>query len=243
MEMVEGRIFWDATFPGVGHADRPAYFDAMNVTLAALHGFDPATIGLGDYGKPGNYFARQIGRWSKQCLSDEHAGRNADMDTLIEWLPDHIPAGDETCVVHGDFRCDNMIFHPTKPRVLVVLDWEFSTLGHPLADFANHAMMYRIPPEIAAGLRPRSSWHRQQCPGGRPGRPISCDRSLGEGSDGRLPLSDQAGLATSSSGGVPLPIFCIFTLVWEIFHPSGVRTRVRKYQPMFQAASSEPMNK
>ena len=152
MDMVEGRVFWDATFPGVPREERPAYFDAMNATLATLHSLDPAAIGLADYGKPGNYFARQIGRWSKQYLADELAGRNADMDALVEWLPTAIPPGDDTSVVHGDFRCDNMIFHPTEPRVLAVLDWELSTLGHPLADFAYHAMMYRIPPEIVPGL-------------------------------------------------------------------------------------------
>nr|WP_221773642.1 phosphotransferase family protein [Novosphingobium piscinae] len=152
MDMVEGRVFWDATFPGVARADRAAYFTAMNTTMAALHGLDPAAIGLGDYGKPGNYFARQIGRWSKQYLGDDLAGRNADMDALVEWLPEAIPPGDETRVVHGDFRCDNMIFHPTEPRVLAVLDWELSTLGHPLADFAYHAMMYRMPPDIVPGL-------------------------------------------------------------------------------------------
>ncbi|MFA7585009.1 MAG: phosphotransferase [Novosphingobium sp.] len=153
MDMVEGRIFWDATFPGVSREDRPAYFDAMNATIAQLHSFDPQAIGLGEYGKPGNYFARQIGRWSRQYLADELAGRNEDMDALVEWLPLNIPAGDETSVVHGDFRCDNMIFHPTEPRVLAVLDWELSTLGHPMADFAYHAMMYRMPPEIVAGLK------------------------------------------------------------------------------------------
>ncbi|RVQ64532.1 phosphotransferase family protein, partial [Croceicoccus ponticola] len=152
MDMVEGRIFWDATFPDVAREDRPAYFDAMNATMAALHQVDYEAVGLGDYGKPGNYFARQIGRWSKQYLADEEAGRNEDMDRLVAWLPEHIPAGDETSVVHGDFRCDNMIFHPTEPRVLAVLDWELSTLGHPLADFAYHAMMYRMPPDIVAGL-------------------------------------------------------------------------------------------
>ncbi len=152
MDMVEGRVFWDATFPGVARAERPAYFDAMNATLAALHSLDPDAIGLADYGKPGNYFARQIGRWSKQYLTDELAGRNADMNALVEWLPGAIPPGDESRVVHGDFRCDNMIFHPTEPRVLAVLDWELSTLGHPLADFAYHAMMYRMPPDIVPGL-------------------------------------------------------------------------------------------
>lgn len=153
MDMVEGRIFWDATFPEVPREDRPAYFDAMNATIAQLHSFDPETIDLGDYGKPGNYFARQIGRWSKQYLADALAGRNADMDALIEWLPANIPPGDMSGIVHGDFRCDNMIFHPTEPRVLAVLDWELSTLGHPLADFVYHAMMYRMPPNIVAGLK------------------------------------------------------------------------------------------
>ncbi len=152
MDMVEGRIFWDATFPEVSREERPAYFDAMNKVMADLHKVDYEAVGLGDYGKPGNYFARQIGRWSKQYLADEEAGRNEDMDRLVAWLPENIPAGDETTVVHGDMRCDNMIFHPTEPRVIAVLDWELSTLGHPLADFAYHAMMYHMPPDIVAGL-------------------------------------------------------------------------------------------
>lgn len=153
MGMVEGRIFWDATFPDVPREERPAYFAGMNDTIAQLHGFDPVAIGLGEYGKPGNYFARQIARWSRQYREDVEAGQNDDMDRLVEWLPGAIPEGDETSVVHGDFRCDNMIFHPTEPRVLAVLDWELSTLGHPLADFAYHAMMYRMPPDIVAGLQ------------------------------------------------------------------------------------------
>ena len=152
MEMVEGRIFWDATFAEIARAERPAYFDAMNATIAALHRIAPEAVGLGDYGRPGNYFARQIARWSGQYLDDADAGRNEDMDALVAWLPQHIPAGDESRIVHGDFRCDNLIFHPHEPRVLAVLDWELSTLGHPLADFAYHAMMYRMPPDIVAGL-------------------------------------------------------------------------------------------
>jgi len=152
MEMVEGRIFWDATFPDVPANERAAYFDAMNATIARLHGVDYEAVGLGDYGRPGNYFERQIARWSKQYLDDTEAGRDPDMDRLVEWLPANIPRGDETTIVHGDFRCDNMIFHPTEPRVLAVLDWELSTLGHPGADFAYHAMMYRMPPHIVAGL-------------------------------------------------------------------------------------------
>ncbi len=152
MEMVEGRVFWDATFPEVSAADRPAYFAAMNRTLADLHRLDPEAVGLGDYGKAGNYFARQIGRWTKSYLADSDAGRDPDMDRLVDWLPTVIPANDETRIVHGDFRCDNLIFHPTEPRILAVLDWELSTLGHPLADFAYHAIMYRMPPDIVAGL-------------------------------------------------------------------------------------------
>ena len=152
MELVEGRIFWDATFPSVPRADRPLYFDAMNEAIARLHGFDPEANGLGDFGKSGNYFERQIGRWSKQYLADDLAGRDPNMDYMLEWLPAHIPASDVTAIVHGDFRCDNMIFHPTEPRIVAVLDWELSTLGHPFADFAYHAMMYRTPPHIVAGL-------------------------------------------------------------------------------------------
>ncbi len=152
MELVEGRIFWDASFPDVGHDARPAYFDAMNAALAQLHSLSYAELGLESFGKPGNYFARQISRWSRQYIEDEDAGRDGDMDAVLEWLPDNIPPGDETSIVHGDFRCDNMIFHPSEPRILAVLDWELSTLGHPLADFAYHAMMYRMPPDIVAGL-------------------------------------------------------------------------------------------
>lgn len=153
MEMVEGRIFWDATVPGVSNTERAAIFDAMNATMAQLHMVDYASVGLGDYGRPGNYFERQISRWSKQYLEDADAGRDPAMDRLIEWLPANIPANDDaTSIIHGDFRIDNMIFHPTEPKILAVLDWELSTLGHPGADFAYHAMMYRMPPHIVAGL-------------------------------------------------------------------------------------------
>lgn len=152
MDLVEGRIFWDATLPDVGRERRGRYFGAMNETMARLHTLDFTALGLADYGKPGNYFSRQIARWSKQYQDDVEAGRDPAMDAVVEWLPNNIPAGDETSIVHGDFRCDNLIFHPTEPRVLAVLDWELSTLGNPLADFAYHAMMYRMPPNIVAGL-------------------------------------------------------------------------------------------
>jgi aminoglycoside phosphotransferase (APT) family kinase protein len=155
MDCVEGRVIWDTTFPDVPKAQRRAYFDAMNKGIADLHNVDYKAVGLEDFGKPGNYFERQIGRWSKQYLEDSEAGRFASMDKLVEWLPANIPAGDETAIVHGDYRCDNMIFHPTEPQVLAVLDWELSTLGHPLADFTYHLMMYRMPPTETAGIAGR----------------------------------------------------------------------------------------
>jgi aminoglycoside phosphotransferase (APT) family kinase protein len=152
MDMVEGRNFWNTAFPDVSRDERAALFDAMNATVASLHSIDPVAVGLGNYGRPGNYFERQIGRWSKQYLDDSDAGRVAAMDRLIDWLPANIPPGDEASIVHGDFRCDNMLFHPTEPRVVAVLDWELSTLGHPLADFAYHLMVYRMPPGFSTGL-------------------------------------------------------------------------------------------
>jgi aminoglycoside phosphotransferase (APT) family kinase protein len=153
MDHIDGRIFWEMRLPAVTRDERPRYFDAMIQTLARLHSLDYQAIGLADYGRPGNYFERQIARWSKQYLSDMEAGRDSNMDRLIEWLPAHLPPGDETRIVHGDFRIDNMIFHPSEPRVLAVLDWELSTLGHPLADFSYHLMMYRMPPMVTDGLK------------------------------------------------------------------------------------------
>jgi aminoglycoside phosphotransferase (APT) family kinase protein len=153
MDLVEGRIFWEAALPEVSREERHRYFDAMNAAIAQLHSIDPVSAGLGDYGKPGNYFERQIGRWSKQYLGDSEAGRLAAMDRLVEWLPRNAPqdAG-EARIIHGDFRCDNMIFHASEPRILAVLDWELSTLGHPLADFSYHLMMYRMPASLFTGL-------------------------------------------------------------------------------------------
>jgi aminoglycoside phosphotransferase (APT) family kinase protein len=152
MALVEGRVFWDARLPELSQADRRRAFDSMNMTIARLHAIDPAAVGLGAFGKPGDYFARQIGRWSKQYLADEAAGRDPNMDRLVEWLPATIPAGDEVAIVHGDFRIDNMIFAADRPEVIAVLDWELSTLGHPLADFAYHLLMYRMPRALHIGF-------------------------------------------------------------------------------------------
>jgi aminoglycoside phosphotransferase (APT) family kinase protein len=153
MDYAAGRSFWNASLPEVERGARAQYYDVMNATLAALHTTDYKAIGLEDYGRPGNYFQRQIDRWGRQYLGDlDVAGRDANLDRLIEWLPVHIPPGEECSIVHGDFRLDNMIFHPTEPRVIAVLDWELSTLGHPLADFAYHLMVYRMPPTTLAGL-------------------------------------------------------------------------------------------
>ncbi|MFL6599876.1 MAG: phosphotransferase [Steroidobacteraceae bacterium] len=152
MGHVEGRVFWDTTFPEVAPTERTQYFDAMNASLASLHNVDPVAAGLSDYGKPGSYFARQIGRWSRQYSVDADAGRVADLERVIEWLNANIPAGEEVRVVHGDYRCDNLIFHPTEARVVAILDWELSTLGHPLADFGYHMMMYRMPTLAVSGL-------------------------------------------------------------------------------------------
>jgi aminoglycoside phosphotransferase (APT) family kinase protein len=152
MDMVEGRILWDATVPGASRDERAAIFNSMNETIASLHCLDPEQVGLGDFGRHGNYIQRQIARWSSQYFDDSDAGRDVAMERLIDWLRDNMPVDDETSIVHGDFRIDNMIFHATEPRVIAVLDWELSTLGHPLVDFAGHAMMYRMPPYIVAGL-------------------------------------------------------------------------------------------
>lgn len=152
MDMVEGRIFWDAALPDMTDSERARIYDAMNATIAELHSIDFAGVGLSDYGRPGNYFERQIARWSNQYLTDHDAGRDPAMDRLVEWLPANIPPGEDDSIVHGDFRIDNLIFHPYEPRILAVLDWELSTLGDAGADFAYHAMMYRMPPHIVAGI-------------------------------------------------------------------------------------------
>jgi len=151
MEHMPGRILWDPALPGMAPAERAAVFDSMNAAIAALHRVDVARAGLADFGKPGNYFARQIGRWTTQYRASETEHIDA-MDSLIDWLPKHIPASDASALVHGDYRLDNLVFHATEPRVIAVLDWELSTLGHPMADFAYHAMAWEWPNGPMRGL-------------------------------------------------------------------------------------------
>ena len=151
MEYVTGRVFWDPALPGLDAAERAGVHDEMNRVIAALHSLDPIATGLGDFGKAGGYIARQVARWSRQYQASE-TGKIEAMDNLIAWLPGNIPAGDETRIVHGDYRIDNVIFDPVEPRIRAVIDWELSTLGHPLADFAYHCMVWRIPPGLFRGL-------------------------------------------------------------------------------------------
>jgi len=155
MTFVGGRIYWDQSLPDLTSVQRGEIYDEMNRVIAALHSVKPAQTGLASYGKPGNYFERQIGRWSKQYVASI-TEPIAEMDRLMDWLPTHIPpmARDESLVsvVHGDYRMDNLVFHPTEPRVLAVLDWELSTLGHPLADFSYHCMAWHIPPGAFRGI-------------------------------------------------------------------------------------------
>jgi aminoglycoside phosphotransferase (APT) family kinase protein len=151
MDFVDGRVLWEPQLPNMQANERAAIFDELNRVIAALHRVDFAAVGLGDYGKHDGYLARQIARWTKQYKASETESIPA-MDALIEWLPANIPSGEETSIVHGDYRLDNVIFHPTEPRILAVLDWELSTLGHPLADFAYHCMTWYLPPGAGRGL-------------------------------------------------------------------------------------------
>ena len=148
MECMEGRILWDPVLPEArDNAERSAIYDSMNKTMAALHNVNIDSVGLSDYGRPGNYFERQLNRWSKQYKASETENVEA-MNILMQWLPANMPADDGSLgLVHGDYRLDNMMFHPTEPHVIALLDWELSTLGHPLADLANQCMAWMLPRE------------------------------------------------------------------------------------------------
>jgi aminoglycoside phosphotransferase (APT) family kinase protein len=151
MDFADGRQFFDPALPDLPAAQRTALWDDINAVIARLHTVDYAAAGLADYGKSGNYFERQIGRWTRQYRASE-TERIESMDRLIEWLPKHIPPGDDTSIVHGDFRIDNLIVHPAEPRVIAVLDWELSTLGSPLADFSYHMMAWRLTQQQFRGM-------------------------------------------------------------------------------------------
>jgi aminoglycoside phosphotransferase (APT) family kinase protein len=146
MGCVAGRVFRQPHLPGVSASDRAAMYADMAGVLARLHAVDVAAIGLADYGKPGNYYARQIGRWGQQYIAAK-TDEIPSMDRLMEWLPAHIPPGDETAIVHGDYRVENLIFHSSEPRIVAIVDWELSTLGHPLADLAYNCLTYHLPME------------------------------------------------------------------------------------------------
>ncbi|MGK6355074.1 phosphotransferase family protein [Sphingomonas sp. DT-207] len=152
MDMIEGRTLWDGSLPGMAPAERTALYNAIVDTLAALHAIDHEAIGLGDYGKPGNYFERQVARWTKQYRASQ-TDDLPEVERLIEWLPRTVPPQTRTSIVHGDFRIDNMIFAPNEPRVLAVLDWELSTLGDPLADFSYFLMSWVTEPEGRSGVK------------------------------------------------------------------------------------------
>ncbi len=155
MQFVEGRVLWEQSLPGFTRDGRAEVYDEMNRVIAALHSVDAGAVGLADFGKPGNYFQRQLGRWSKQYIASQLQAI-PEMDRLIDWLPAHLPASaldeSQVSIVHGDYRLDNLIFSANEPRIAAVLDWELSTLGHPLADFSYHCMAWHIPPGTFRGI-------------------------------------------------------------------------------------------
>ena len=152
MERVDGRVLWDPALQDLPRTERRRHHEAMIGTLARLHALDVTGLGLSDFGKPGNAFARQIVRWGKQYQADPEAGRVPDMDLLVDWLPQHVPPGDELALVHGDYRLDNVMFAKGAPEVAAVIDWELSTLGHPLADLTYLLLMYKFPQTLMKSL-------------------------------------------------------------------------------------------
>ncbi|MFN4353300.1 phosphotransferase family protein [Parvibaculum sp.] len=150
MEMVDGRVLWEPLLPGQDKETRWKIYDSLNETMAQLHMVDYEKVGLGDFGKPGNYFARQISRWTKQYVASETESI-PEMNKLMEWLPANVPQDESNSIVHGDYRLDNTILHPSQPKVIAVLDWELSTLGHPLGDFTYSLMQWVMPGQGTGG--------------------------------------------------------------------------------------------
>jgi acyl-CoA dehydrogenase len=151
MEFLKGRVIVDQSLQGLSKHERGAVYDEMNRVIASLHQIDPIAVGLETFGKSGNYFQRQIARWSRQYL-ESNTENIESLHALIEWLPQNIPAGEQTSIVHGDYRLDNLVLHPTEPRAIGLLDWELATLGHPMADFAYHCMSWHIPATLWRGI-------------------------------------------------------------------------------------------
>jgi len=226
MEFMAGRVMWDQSIPEADNATRASIYDEMNRVIAALHSVDVAKVGLAGYGKPGNYFERQIGRWTKQYLASITQPIDA-MDKLIEWLPTHIPASardeSQVAIVHGDYRLDNVMFHPTDPRAIAVLDWELSTIGHPLADFSYHCMSWHIQPgqfrgigglDLAAlGIPDEKSYVRRYCE--RTGR-------VGKGKDADAVMADWN-----------------FYLAYNMFRLAGILQGIAKRVEMGTASSAQ----
>jgi aminoglycoside phosphotransferase (APT) family kinase protein len=199
MRFLDGRIFQDPSLPGMAPEERTAIYDAMNATLAALHRLDPGAVGLGDFGKPGNYFARQTDRWTRQYRAAEPQPL-ADMERLADWLAAHVPPDDgQVALVHGDFRLDNMIFHPAEPRVIGLIDWELATLGHPLADLAYQVAQWGLPRD-----------------GGLPGLGGLDRAALG------LPSDDAYVAAYCARRGVPVPVGWGFYLAFALFRIAAI---------------------
>jgi aminoglycoside phosphotransferase (APT) family kinase protein len=216
MAFVDGRIFWDPSLPDLSPPDRAAIYDAIVDAMAALHAIDPAAVGLADYGKPGNYFERQLRRWGEQYRASETRAIAA-MDALIAALPARCPADDgSVALVHGDFRIDNLMFHPTEPRVLAIVDWELSTLGHPLADLGYFCMALRLPRNPAlpglAGL----------------------DRAA-------LGIPDEAALLArySQASGRPIPADWPFVLAFSFFRLAAIAQGVAKRAEQGNASSDQ----
>ncbi|HWH81059.1 MAG TPA: phosphotransferase family protein [Burkholderiaceae bacterium] len=226
MQYMPGRVLWDQSLPSIARADRAAYYDEMNRVIAALHSVDVDAAGLTGYGKPGNYFDRQIGRWSKQYQASITTPIEA-MDRLTEWLPAHMPASardeSQVAVVHGDFRLDNLMFDTTEPRAIAVLDWELSTIGHPLADFSYHCMSWHIPHtqgrgieglDLAAlGIPDEKSYVRRYCE--RTGR-------IGKGKDADAVMADWN-----------------FYMAYNLFRMAGILQGIAKRVEMGTASSAQ----
>ena len=216
MEFVDGRIFWDPALPELGTAERAAYYDAIVSTLAALHAVDVDAAGLADYGKPGNYFARQIARWSEQYRASQTRAI-PDMDALMDKLAARCPADDGVvALVHGDFRIDNLMFDPVEPRVRAVVDWELSTLGHPLADLGYFCMALRLPRNPAL-----------------PG--------LGGMDRAALGIPDEAALLArySALSGRPIPADWPFVLAFSFFRLAAIAQGVAKRAQQGNASSAQ----